>query len=489
MHISLPHCPVLLLLTLLPPFRYNYAQEEAQALGITYYDAIYYEPLGSIFPIVDLTRVVPHHLADVAILEEPEHLNWFQMADTVDTTDTYTDAYTTRRTHSSDEIILHSTTRDSKIQHNNNDTVNATSWSNRSHREDAQTENINVTMRDHRLAWKRKFRFVIGVIHTNYSAYMKQYGLGTALFTSPILDAMSSLVVRAYCHKIIRLSESVPTFAPHKEICCNVHGVRSTFFHSNTRRGGNTTTLSTITNLDTTVQQQQHKETNHDPVDTHIYFVGKLLWAKGLDKILQIQEEYRKVYGRYFSIDIYGSGPDEKAIQRAFFGRMDGIHTTQQRQGLEENQEKSIKENTLSDVMKRPSSSNLYEEIFKNSWSLKSQLFKLSNSTPTLLATNTTTTDAATLSSSSSSSCSHPLYDETLQFMTKSFEDIIATSHESKSPYPVHNNTTIGNLPSSTSHHEFSSPHSTLVHDLYNRLLGTGMETSHAMVQFTNFTL
>lgn len=48
---------------------------------------------------------------------------------------------------------------------------------------------------------------------------------------------------------------------------------------------------------------------------------GKIIWAKGFDKLLELQERYRESTGSYFSIDVYGGGEDVSSIKRAAFGR------------------------------------------------------------------------------------------------------------------------------------------------------------------------
>ena len=98
-------------------------------------------------------------------------------------------------------------------------------------------------------------------------------------------------MVRAYCHKVVKLSDTLQAFAPEKEVTCNVHGVRSNFVDAPA------------------------------PTSNTVYFVGKLLWAKGLDLMLELQDYYKLYTGEYFPIDIYGSGPDREAIERAFYGR------------------------------------------------------------------------------------------------------------------------------------------------------------------------
>jgi digalactosyldiacylglycerol synthase len=36
---------------------------------------------------------------------------------------------------------------------------------------------------------------------------------------------MSAWMVRAHCHSVIKLSAALQTYAPEKEVVCNVHGM------------------------------------------------------------------------------------------------------------------------------------------------------------------------------------------------------------------------------------------------------------------------
>jgi hypothetical protein len=211
-----------------------------------FWDGTYNDSFGSIFPTVDICSLIPKGEADVAILEEPEHLNWF------------------------------------RNPASNSDTS-----------EDADV-----------LGWAHKFNHVVGILHTNYGAYIRQYSMGTSLVTAPALNALSTLVVRAYCHKIIRLSATLTSFVPKKEVTSNVHGVRSEFLDPAEKRKAPT------------------KEKL-----ASVYFIGKLIWAKGFDKVLELQENYRSKTDEYFAMDVYGGGNDEKAIRRAFFGRSGQPHS------------------------------------------------------------------------------------------------------------------------------------------------------------------
>jgi digalactosyldiacylglycerol synthase len=50
----------------------------AKKLRIVFYAARYHDEFHSIFPMGDITELIPDEEADVAILEEPEHLSWYR---------------------------------------------------------------------------------------------------------------------------------------------------------------------------------------------------------------------------------------------------------------------------------------------------------------------------------------------------------------------------------------------------------------------------
>lgn len=226
-----------------------HCEAEEGILRIQFYESVYQAGFGSIFPTVDICGLIPDDEADVAILEEPEHLNWIRVP---------------------------------KVNE-----------------EDGDSEDNEKKERDMRqLGWTYKFRHVVGILHTNYAAYMKDYGLGAGLIAAPAISMLSSIVVRAYCHRVIRLSAVLPSLAPKKEVTSNVHGVRFEF-------------------LTAAVPRADDSDEFYAPV----YFIGKIIWAKGFDKLLELQELYKKSNGDYFEMDIYGGGNDEKHIARALFGR------------------------------------------------------------------------------------------------------------------------------------------------------------------------
>jgi digalactosyldiacylglycerol synthase len=219
------------------------AADPNTGLKIRFYPARYHSGLKSIFAMGDMCALVPDSEADICILEEPEHLNWYR----------------------------------------------------------APGE-----------GWTKKFHYVVGIVHTNYKEYASGHYSG--LWTAPAIAVMSSAMVRAYCHKVIKLSDVLQTFAPEKEKTSNVHGVRSEFLKEGLRRAQEERGHADILNV---MQVSSRRETER----TSVYFIGKLLWAKGLDLMLDLEEYYKQCTGEYFAIDIYGSGPEQKDIMRSYHGR------------------------------------------------------------------------------------------------------------------------------------------------------------------------
>ena len=85
----------------------------------------------SILAVGDITEIIPDEEADIAVLEEPEHLTWFH----------------------------------------------------------------------HGKRWKAKFRFVVGIVHTNYLEYVKREK--NDRLQAFLLEFVNSWLARVHCHKVI----------------------------------------------------------------------------------------------------------------------------------------------------------------------------------------------------------------------------------------------------------------------------------------------
>lgn len=231
--------------------------DSESGIRILFYSSRYHFGLKSIFAMGDILSVISED-QDICILEEPEHLNWYRSPGD---------------------------------------------------------------------GWTKRFRYVIGIIHTNYLDYASSHYSG--LWTAPAIKIMSSAMVRAYCHIVVKLSDTLQTFAEEKERTSNVHGVRLDFLNEGDRRAAeylnNTNKMNQEANITAseglTCESKSPSTSSKKNQDVQIYFVGKLLWAKGLGKMLELENYYKSCTGNYFPIDIYGNGPEEKEIRRAFHGR------------------------------------------------------------------------------------------------------------------------------------------------------------------------
>ena len=211
---------------------------ESTELKILFYPARYHKKYCSIFALCDICDLIHDEDADVCILEEPEHLNWYRSPGLV--------------------------------------------------------------------SWSTKFCHCVGVIHTNYKAYARDHA-SAGFVAAPLLAGVNSLVVNANCHRVIKLSGVLQEFAPLSECVENIHGIRETYLKEGRRR--RRVSMSSASKI----SSEQRRA----------YFIGKLLWAKGFDQLLQLEECFRERNGEHFEIDIYGSGPDEEEIKSAFSGGSD----------------------------------------------------------------------------------------------------------------------------------------------------------------------
>ena len=127
----------------------------APDIKFTFYPGRWAPDKCSILPVGDITAYVPDAEADVAVLEEPEHLTWYH----------------------------------------------------------------------HGVRWTDKFAHVVGVVHTNYLEYARREENGGV--KEAVLRFVNSWVVRAYCHKVVKLSDAVQQL-PRAQTCF-VHGVSPRF--------------------------------------------------------------------------------------------------------------------------------------------------------------------------------------------------------------------------------------------------------------------
>lgn len=292
-------------------------KHEAHLLKIIWYPAFYVAGFGSIFPKVDLCNFIPKELVDVAILEEPEHLNWFRMPNAEFDHDDEDDS----GREEEGEGRNNTTISEESIRDDDKSAlvgvISREDSSSSSQQQKQLTTTGNATnnkrnkpsLEKAKLGWTHRFQFVVGIVHTNYEAYARQYGIGASLIAAPTIGAVSALAIRAYCHQVIKLSDTLPSFAPGKECTCNVHGVRKEFLE-----GG-------IVDYKALAEEEAANETTAKEAPAAVYFIGKLVWAKGFDLMLEVQDIFKKKNGDYFEIDVYGGGPDEKSIVRAFHGR------------------------------------------------------------------------------------------------------------------------------------------------------------------------
>jgi len=209
-------------------------EDAAKELRIRWYVAWQEKAENSVYSMGDITALIPQDEADIIVLEEPEHLNWYR----------------------------------------------------------APGE-----------SWTNKFKHVVGVVHTNYFVYAQEQS--AALIRAPAMRLLCSWMCRAHCHRVIKLSATLGSFAPEKELVENVHGVRQTFLDVGDQ----------VSHRITTNHQDDIFGSNAPPT---VYFIGKMLWSKGLATLMDLMKYAQESAGLNVKVDMYGGGPDkDEAMERS----------------------------------------------------------------------------------------------------------------------------------------------------------------------------
>ncbi|CAM8894832.1 unnamed protein product [Rhodiola kirilowii] len=191
--------------------------------NLRFYPGKYALDKMSILAVGDISEIIPDEEADVAVLEEPEHLTWYH----------------------------------------------------------------------HGKRWNKKFRLVIGIVHTNYLAYVKREKNGR--LQAFLLKHVNNWVVDIYCHKVIRLSAATQDLP--RSIICNVHGVNPKF-------------------LEIGQKKKQQKENGDEAFTKGAYYIGKMVWGKGYKELLKLLHDHQKELTG-LELDLYGSGEDSDAVKDA----------------------------------------------------------------------------------------------------------------------------------------------------------------------------
>ena len=125
-------------------------------------------------------------------------------------------------------------------------------------------------------------------------------------------------MMRAHCHRVVKLSGALGVFAEEKEVVRNVHGVRGTFLDIGREvvardRGGK------VVGVD-------------EGYDSRVYFIGKMLFSKGIGTLVDLLDYSKSAAGLDVKVDMYGAGPDldacsslagKKGVELDWHGKVD----------------------------------------------------------------------------------------------------------------------------------------------------------------------
>ena len=133
--------------------------------------------------------------------------------------------------------------------------------------------------------WRRAFKLVVGVVHTNYLFYARTWQKGGGPLLAETLKAVNQFMCAAYCDKVLKLSDALQPLP--RALVCNVHGVRADFLDIGRR--------------------PRHRR--------GAYYIGKVLWPKGFRLLLDYLQLERARGEPATRIDVFGKGEDLEAIR------------------------------------------------------------------------------------------------------------------------------------------------------------------------------
>ncbi|XP_022975105.1 digalactosyldiacylglycerol synthase 2, chloroplastic [Cucurbita maxima] len=151
----------------------------------------------------------------------------------------------------------------------------------------------HLTWYHHGRRWKKKFKWVVGIIHTNYLEYVKREKNGAV--EAFLLEHINRWVVHIYCHKVIRLSAATQDYP--KSVICNVHGVNPKFLEIGKKK----------------MEQRQDEE---QVFGKGVYYIGKMIWSKGYRELLKLLSDHQKDLAG-IEVDLFGNGEDSDEVQKA----------------------------------------------------------------------------------------------------------------------------------------------------------------------------
>ncbi|GAB0491358.1 hypothetical protein MMPV_002611 [Pyropia vietnamensis] len=187
--------------------------------------------------------------------------------------------------------------------------------------------------------YTRLFRYVVGVIHTNYVAYVRASGGSGGAAKARALYALNRWVCRAYTHRVIKLSAAVQPL-PHAVVAA-VHGVRPAFLAIGDQVGAALAAAAAADAADAAAAAAATAGTTNlsdgdgpaivatlpppgSAADAVLpggaYFLGKVLWAKGYRQLLDVLTSAATPPTPDrppLPLACYGGGPDTDAVRAA----------------------------------------------------------------------------------------------------------------------------------------------------------------------------